>query len=388
MLTIMRAAVLLSMAIITNAQTTTCTGQTCTCSVGKFVFTSTTKIYEDCTDHFTASATTGIYTINPGNVPGGSFDVYCDFDTTGGPWTVFQRRTAAGASINWKRNWAAFRDGFWGTDNNHYLGNAKVRRLTQLGTTEMRIDVTIGWRQYSRFEVGSESDNFRLYVAGSTGSIWDALNYHNGRQFSTYDRDNDVWGNNCANWPSWGGAWWYGACWHSNLNGWTGYPYDKYFAGINPRSQMALKVDRTPSEWLTVCEPCAAGRHQNQNLFTGTTCTDCAVGKFMASVQGTTCNNCYAGQIQPGNLLLHFYLCFVVRLSAFWTLNIRISKSWVNLLHTETVLPRNHLVFDGQINDTLSVLLGGVRSWEEETAQAVIVNDFWVTEVELIFCWS
>ena len=178
--------------------------------------------------------------------------MWCDFSTSGGPWTVFQRRTAAGASINWKRGWAEFTDGFWSTDNNHYLGNAKLRRITQLGTTEMRIDVSGGNRVFNRFQVAAESDNFRLYYAGSSGTTsYDALSYHNGKMFSTYDRDNDEWGNNCANYNSWGGAWWYGACWHSNLNGWTGYPYDKYFAGVNSWSQMAVKVDRTASQYQT-----------------------------------------------------------------------------------------------------------------------------------------
>jgi len=51
------------------------------------------------------------------------------------------------------------------------------------------------WAEYRHFRLSSESDNFRLHVAGfvpggnagdSLTSAWD--NDHNGQQFSTHDR--------------------------------------------------------------------------------------------------------------------------------------------------------------------------------------------------------
>ena len=45
---------------------------------------------------------------------------------------------------------------------------------------------------FSDFYVEDESDNYRLQVSGYKGTAGNWLNYHNGAQFSTADRDNDL----------------------------------------------------------------------------------------------------------------------------------------------------------------------------------------------------
>ena len=48
------------------------------------------------------------------------------------------------------------------------------------------------------------------------------MSYHSGKMFSTYDVDHDTYPTSCA--VEFKGAWWYGKCHDSNLNG-------KYLAG-------------------------------------------------------------------------------------------------------------------------------------------------------------
>ena len=78
------------------------------------------------------------------------------------------------------------------------------------------IESVITWN-YQTFRISGPENKYRLTVSGGTGDGSDRLAYHNGQYFSTYDRDNDSGGTNCAN--SHKGGWWYGHCYHSDLNG-------------------------------------------------------------------------------------------------------------------------------------------------------------------------
>ena len=51
------------------------------------------------------------------------------------------------------------------------------------------------------------------------GNAMDELRYHNFRKFTTKDQDNDPSIINCAAYEHIKGAWWYGDCKESNLNG-------------------------------------------------------------------------------------------------------------------------------------------------------------------------
>ena len=162
----------------------------------------------------------GVYTIDPGC--GKPFNVFCDMKNGG--WTVFQRRRDR--SENFYRGWADYVAGFGQLKGEHWLGLEKLVCLTtRRPRTELRVDLAdfqgnYKYAQYSFFSVGNSGTNYRLNIAGYTGTAGDSLADHNGMQFSTKDRDNDQRSSsNCATVTSFQGAWWYNNCHYSNLNG-------------------------------------------------------------------------------------------------------------------------------------------------------------------------
>ena len=48
------------------------------------------------------------------------------------------------------------------------------------------------------YRVEDEDQGYRLHISGYSGTAGDSLDYHNGRKFSTRDKDNDEGGRNCA----------------------------------------------------------------------------------------------------------------------------------------------------------------------------------------------
>ena len=156
------------------------------------------------------------------------FNVRCDMVTDGGGWIVFQRRIDA--SVDFYRGWEEYKNGFGDPNGNFWLGLEKVHKLASPGRGAiLRVDMkhvnspdSVRYAEYSIFEILSESEGYKLKVGGFSGDAGDSLSYHNGRLFSTKDRDHDLDGKNCA--AHYSGAWWYNKCHHSNLNGL--YPVD------------------------------------------------------------------------------------------------------------------------------------------------------------------
>ncbi|XP_045156939.1 techylectin-5B-like [Mercenaria mercenaria] len=154
--------------------------------------------------------------------------VYCDQVTDGGGWTVFQRRKDG--SVDFERKWADYKAGFGDLEGEFWLGNDNIHLLTATGNHELRIDMedfegNKAYATYSSFKIKSETENYAIEVSGYSGDAGDSLiRHHNGREFSTIDRDNDESARMCA--KTYRGAWWYSNCHASNLNGF-------YYNGAN-----------------------------------------------------------------------------------------------------------------------------------------------------------
>ena len=142
--------------------------------------------------------------------------------TDGGGWIVIQRRMDA--TVDFYRGWNDYKVGFGNLSGNFWLGLEKIHKLAAPGKGAiLRVEikhmnfVEIKYAKFSRFEIAGEAEGYKLIIGGYSGTAGDSLHHHNGRKFSTYDRDNDAAGINCAKADV--GAWWYGSCQHSNLNG-------------------------------------------------------------------------------------------------------------------------------------------------------------------------
>ena len=114
--------------------------------------------------------TDGVYTIEPDGL--GAFKVRCDMTTSGGGWTIFQRRVDG--SVDFYLGWKDYREGFGNLSGEFWLGLDKIHRLSKSGENVLRVDLE-GWKnetgyaKYSTFQVANEEDRFRLTVAGYSG---------------------------------------------------------------------------------------------------------------------------------------------------------------------------------------------------------------------------
>ncbi|XP_040505366.1 ficolin-2 isoform X6 [Gallus gallus] len=176
----------------------------------------------------------GWYTIHPQGC--NATTVFCDMDTDGGGWIVFQRRLDG--SVNFLRDWNSYKRGFGNQLTEFWLGNDNLHFLTSLGTCELRVDLrdfdnNYYFAKYASFRVLGESEKYKLVLGDFLGgNAGDSLSYHKDMSFSTADQDNDMSSFNCA--TAYKGAWWYNDCHYSNLNGmyWLG-AHGSYADGIN-----------------------------------------------------------------------------------------------------------------------------------------------------------
>lgn len=85
-----------------------------------------------------ATSPSGVYAIYPLG-PLSPLRLYCDMESDGGGWTVFQRRLDG--SVNFLRPWDAYRTGFGSADGEFWLGLENILLLTLRTQNELRVDM-------------------------------------------------------------------------------------------------------------------------------------------------------------------------------------------------------------------------------------------------------
>ena len=180
----------------------------------------------------------GLYYINPD--ANGDFLVYCDMSQLDGVyngWTIIQRRL--NGSVDFNRYWNEYNIGFGDLNANFWLGLNKIKHITDTGTYKLYIAVqfqdadvisssSVRFAEYNSFSLGTSGNNYQLSISSFNSTLSTAgdslISKHNGKYFSTRDRDNDNSPPDCAG--VYQSGWWFNGCLDSNLNGaWqsTGY---------------------------------------------------------------------------------------------------------------------------------------------------------------------
>ncbi|XP_052525678.1 tenascin isoform X5 [Tympanuchus pallidicinctus] len=218
------------------------------------VFTTTGLLYpypKDCSQALlNGEVTSGLYTIYLNGDRTQPLQVFCDMAEDGGGWIVFLRRQ--NGKEDFYKNWKNYVAGFGDPKDEFWIGLENLHKISSQGQYELRVDLKdrgeTAYAVYDRFSVGDAKTRYRLKVDGYSGTAGDSMTYHNGRSFSTFDKDNDSAITNCA--LSYKGAFWYKNCHRVNLMGrygdnnhsqgvnwfhWKGHEYSIQFAEMKLR---------------------------------------------------------------------------------------------------------------------------------------------------------
>ncbi|XP_055544840.1 angiopoietin-related protein 1-like [Wyeomyia smithii] len=169
----------------------------------------------------TPANASGVYRIHPELSTISSFLVYCDHTVENGGWIVIHRRFDG--NLNFNRPWVDYRQGFGNLQSEYWLGLEKMHQITRADNYELLVVLksfnnATKTARIDRFMVASEFEKYKLNVGQLVvGEAGNSFSQHNGMMFTTIDRDNDLYKENCAIIHSSG--WWFTDNYYSNLNG-------------------------------------------------------------------------------------------------------------------------------------------------------------------------
>ena len=155
--------------------------------------------------------------------------------------------------VSFNRLWADYEGGFGDLNTEFWYGLRNIHCLTEREEVELQIEVrkddgTGQLWTYGYFEIDGPETNYTLHIGQAQGPSggFNSMAYHNGMQFTTTDRDNDMrTSGNCASFFG-GSGWWFKNCYHSlltgshssrKLNWWYRSNYNRYY----PFAEMRLR---------------------------------------------------------------------------------------------------------------------------------------------------
>ena len=113
-----------------------------------------------------------MYPIDPDGE--GVFNVFCDQETSGGGWTVFQKRLDG--SVSFDCFWDDYKNGFGNLNGEFWLGLDKIYRLTEKKRDRLRVDLedftsSTAYAEYNMFAVTNETTKYKLSVGTYSGIV-------------------------------------------------------------------------------------------------------------------------------------------------------------------------------------------------------------------------
>jgi len=149
-----------------------------------------------------------------------SFLVYCDMFTDGGGWTLIALNDQTTTFTNFNKNWNEYKNGFGNLSSKQlgWLGNDKIHALTNEGNKTLMVKTDSNVHKYNSFKIDNESNKYKMTFDDSPlSNDGNQFTNHNNKFFSTYDRDNDSGGSNCAS--QYKSGWWFNACYYMTIAG-------------------------------------------------------------------------------------------------------------------------------------------------------------------------